>query len=151
MSKVMVWVHGDSLRPGSAALAKHPEARRVFVFDDRVIEGYRLSLKRIVFIYESLLEIEGIEIRRGDVAAELAEAARESGVTRIVTTESVAPGFARISERLRRDYRLELEVLTEEPFAGIGKAESERMDLKRFSRFWQPIKSRALNLNRSLW
>lgn len=149
MSEVLVWVHGDCLRPGNPALTGHPEAPRVFVFDERVIARYRLSLKRIVFIYECLLEIDGISIRRGDVAAELAEAARESGARRIVTMESVAPGMARIRERLRRDYGLPVEMLSEEAFAGIDRR--ERLDLKRFSRYWQPLKRRAMSLNHSLW
>jgi hypothetical protein len=149
MSEVLVWVHGDSLDPRGPALLAHPEAPRVFVFDDRVLERYQVSLKRIVFMYESLLEIEGIEIRRGDTVTELAAAAREHGVRRIVTVESVAPRMARICEELRRRHQLAVEIRSLEPFVVLSKEETARLDLKRFSRYWQPLKRRALSLNRS--
>lgn len=142
-------MHGDSLDPNGPALSSCPEAPRVFVFDDEVMERYRISLKRIVFIYECLLEIEGIEVRRGGVAAELAAAAVEYGARRIITVESVAPRFARICQELRERYRLPVEVLPLEPFIGLARGEAERLDLKRFSRYWQPLKRRALSLNRS--
>ncbi|NDD65634.1 MAG: hypothetical protein EBZ36_16905 [Acidobacteria bacterium] len=145
----IVWIHGDSLDPNGPALRRCPDAPRVFVFDDEVLERYRISLKRIVFIYECLLEIEGIEVRRGGVAAELAVAAGEHGARRIVTVESVTPRFARICHDLRERYRLAVEVLPLEPFISLARGEAERLDLKRFSRYWQPLKRRALSLNRS--
>ena len=149
MSQSLVWVHGDSLDPQGPALVAHPDAPRVFVFDEQTLESYRVSLKRIVFIYESLLEIEGIEIRRGAVAEELAVVAAEQGCQQIVTVESVAPGFARICRELRQAYRLPVEVLPVAPFVALARGEEERLDLKRFSRYWQPLKRRALSLNRS--
>ena len=149
MSETLVWVHGDSLDPRGPALLANPDARRVFVFDDQVLERYQVSLKRIVFIYESLLEIEGIEIRRGDLVAELAAAAAEDGCRRIVTIESVAPRFAKICEALRQKHRLTVEVMQVTPFIPLARGEAEKLDLKRFSRYWQPLKRRALSLNRS--
>ena len=149
MSEVLVWMHGDSLDPGGPALSAFPDARRVFVFDEEVLTRYRISLKRIVFIYECLLEIEGIDIRRGDVATELAAAAEEYGARRIVTVESVAPRFHSICQQLRERFNLPVEVLPPEPFVSLARGQTERLDLKRFSRYWQPLKRQALNLNRS--
>ncbi|MFM8392913.1 MAG: hypothetical protein ACKOB4_03185 [Acidobacteriota bacterium] len=149
MSETLVWVHGDSLDPEGPALKAYPGAPRVFVFDERVLERYQVSLKRIVFIYESLLEIEGIEIRRGDVATELGAAAAEHGCRRIVTVESVAPRFPKICRELGQHHRLPVEVLPIPPLVELAKGEAERLDLKRFSRYWQPLKRRALSLNRS--
>jgi hypothetical protein len=149
MSGVLVWIHGDCLDPQGPAIKAHPDRPRVFVFDDRVIERYRVSLKRIVFIYECLLEIEGIEIRRGEIVSELVAAAAEHEARIVVTVESVAPRFASICQELRRRHGLVVEVLPLEPFVSMAKGEAERLDLKRFSRYWQPIKRRALSLNRS--
>ncbi|MFN0122362.1 MAG: hypothetical protein ACKV2V_17855, partial [Blastocatellia bacterium] len=89
MNDVLIWIHGDCLNPHSPALQAHPAAPRVFVFDEALLSQYHLSLKRIAFMYECLLEIPRIEIRKGDVAAELAAVAREHGCTRIVTVESL--------------------------------------------------------------
>lgn len=149
MNDVLVWIHGDDLNPQSRVLQAHPQAPRVFVFDDAVSEHYQLSLKRIAFLYECLLEIPRIEIRRGDVLAELVAAAQEHQCNRIVTTESVAPRFARLCAKLRREGRLAVETIPTEPFIELSAQENARLDLKRFSRFWNPLKARALSLNQS--
>lgn len=145
----LLWIHGDDLNPHSATLQAHAAAPRIFVFDDAVIERYQLSLKRIAFIYECLLEIPRVEIRKGDIAAELAEAAREHQCQRIVSTASVAPRFARLCDKLRHEYQLPVETMQIEPFVELSVQEAKRLDLKRFSRFWNPLKGKALSLNQS--
>ena len=149
MNEVLIWIHGDCLNPHSPALQAHPDAPRVFVFDDELLAQYSLSLKRITFLYECLLEIPRVEIRKGEVAAELAAAAREHGCSRIVTTTSVAPRFAQLCATLQREHNLLVEVLSLEPFVELSQAEQTQLDLKRFSRYWNPIKAKALSLNQS--
>jgi hypothetical protein len=143
MTQVLIWIHEVCLHPHSPALQAYPDAPRVFVFD----AAARVSLKRIAFQYECLLEIPGIEIRTGEVAAELAQAAREFGCQRIVTMESVSPNFQQIRALLAREYQLLVEALAPESFISLAAGEAERLDLKRFSRFWQTIRARALSLN----
>ena len=149
MENVLVWIHGDCLNPLSPALQTYAAAPRVFVFDQALIAQYRLSLKRIVFLYECLLEIPRIEIRQGDVAAELAAAARAHHCRRIVTAESVAPRFDQIRMALEREYHLSVEVIALEPFVELAPDVAAQLELKRFSRYWQSVKSRALSLNAS--
>lgn len=150
MSEPLIWIHGDCLDPRSPALRRWPTARRLFVFDDAILDRYRVSFKRIVFLYESLLEIEGIEIRRGSTVPVLLAAAAETGATRLVTIESVAPGFRRTVRRLEIEGPLTVEVVPPDPFVALSQGEDDRLDLKRFSRYWQVVKGRALSLNRSL-
>lgn len=147
MKKPLIWIHGDCLNPLSPALSKHSEAPRTFVFDIELLSTYRISLKRVAFLYECLLEIPGIEIRKGDVAVELAQAVSEYDCDSIVAMETVAPRFALIVERLKREFGLSVEIMKAESFAGIDA--NEKFDLKRFSRFWEKVKARALSLNRS--
>ncbi len=149
MENPLLWLHGDCLNPHSPALQAHPDAPRVFVFDDAVLERYQVSLKRIAFLYECLLEIPRIEIRKGNVTAELAAAAREHICQRIVTVESVAPRFARLRASLQREHNLPVEVLSLEPFVELSPSEQTQLDLKRFSRYWNPLKAKALSLNQS--
>jgi hypothetical protein len=144
--KVLIWVHEDCLHPNSPALQTYPDAPRVFVFDEAATP---VSLKRIVFQYECLLEIPRIEIRRGEVTAELSQAAREYDCQRIVTVASVAPHFAQVVSTLQRSHKLSMTVLAVEPFLELSPSEADRLDLKRFSRFWHAIKGRALNLNQA--
>ncbi len=143
MTQSLIWIHEDYLHPHSPTLQAHPDAPRVFVFD----AAARVSLNRIVFQYECLLEIPRIEIRTGEVAAELAHAAREHGCQRIVTTDSVAPEWAKICATLEREYQLQIVSFAPESFISLAAGEAERLDLKRFSRFWQTVKARALSLN----
>ena len=144
MDEPLIWIHGDCLDPRSPALTAHPRAPRVFVFDEELLARYRLSLKRIAFLYECLLEIPGIEIRRGEVAAELADAARETRARRIVTTASIAPRFADLRDALQRRHGLPVEALPVDPFLPLSPEEAARLDLKRFSRYWNALRARAL-------
>jgi hypothetical protein len=143
---VLIWVNEDCLHPQSPALQAHPNAPRVFVFDET---ASGVSLKRVAFQYECLLEIPHIEIRQGEIVAELVAAAREYGCTRIVTTASVAPSFANVTAALQREPQLAVTVLATEPLLELSASEAERLDLQRFSRFWPAIKGRAMSLDQS--
>jgi hypothetical protein len=65
----IVWIHADCLRRECAAFLQYPTAPAIFVWDDVVLRGYGLSLKRMVFLYECLLDLN-VAIYRGDVAAQ---------------------------------------------------------------------------------
>ncbi|NJL55294.1 deoxyribodipyrimidine photo-lyase [bacterium] len=141
LNKAVVWVHGDVLSPYGPALSAEPDAPAVFVWDDALLTEWRISLKRIAFIYECLLELP-VTIRRGDVAAEVAAFAQSHGAGRIVTAESPSPRFRdlcrAISHAMPSGSRLE--VLRVEPFV----AHDGPLDLKRFSRYWQAVKDDAM-------
>lgn len=127
----IVWVHGDALSPHNPALVAHPDAPALFVWDDALLTASRLSLKRIVFIYECLLELP-VTIRRGDIAAEIARFAAEHGATQVATTASIAPGFRRVVAALPPT--LSVTALPVPPFVDVP---SEQLDLRRFSRYWR--------------
>jgi deoxyribodipyrimidine photo-lyase len=119
----LFWMHGDGLRQAASAPA-------VFVFDAGVLRHYRLSFKRLVFLYECLLELE-VDLYRGRVdEVVLAEASRR-GVSQIVTTASPSPGFARLRARLEK--HLPVRLVREPEFLPPSPP---GQDLTRFSRFW---------------
>ncbi|EFA73369.1 conserved hypothetical protein [Raphidiopsis brookii D9] len=95
-----------------------------------LIAEWQLSLKRITFIYECLIELP-VEIRRGDVAQEVIRFARENNTGLVITTKSPSPKFAQICDLIRP--HLDLEVLAVEPFFDYDGF----LDLKRFSRYWK--------------
>jgi deoxyribodipyrimidine photo-lyase len=136
MNNPVVWVHGDDLSPENAALVAFPGAPSIFVFDDEVLERYRVSLKRIGFIYESLLELP-VVIRRGDPASEILAFAGEHGADAIVTTPSPAPGFRRIRRSLERTLPVEI-------VAGPAFVPDLDYDLGRFSRYWRTAQRHAV-------
>lgn len=130
MNYPVVWVHGDCLSPYGPALKAYPDAPVVWVWDEALIEEWQLSLKRITFIYECLLELP-VVIRRGDVAAEVVNFATEHNSDLVVTAESPSPRFKDISKEINRS--VPVEVLAVEPFFEYDGY----IDLKRFSRYWK--------------
>ncbi len=110
---VVIWIHGDCLAPDSPALVRHAGAPAIWVWDDELLEEWQLSLKRIVFIYECLLELP-VTIRRGNVADEVVRFAREHSAARVVTINSPSPRFRNIVDEVSRE--VNVEVLDAEPF-----------------------------------
>jgi hypothetical protein len=132
-SEPILWIHGDCLSPHNPAFERFPNAPAVFVFDDALLAEWEISLKRLVFMYECLLELP-VSIRRGEVAAVVVAFAAEHEARRIVTVESPSPRFRKlcraISAAMPSGSRLE--VLKNPPFVDYDG----RFDLKRFSRYW---------------
>lgn len=130
MNQPIVWVHGDCLSPHNPALKAYPDAPAIWVWDDALIEEWQLSLKRITFIYECLLELP-VVIRRGDVVAEVVNFAKEHNTDLVVTAESPSPRFADIYNQIEPS--VPVKVVAGEPFFEYDG----HIDLKRFSRYWK--------------
>ncbi|MBW4477778.1 MAG: hypothetical protein KME54_13130 [Tolypothrix brevis GSE-NOS-MK-07-07A] len=130
MTKPIIWVHGDCLSPQNPALKEYPDAPAIWVWDDALIEESQLSLKRLTFIYECLLELP-VVIRRGDVTREILAFAKEHNTSFVVTAESVSPRFDMICNEIEKT--LDLEIFEVEPFFEYDGY----INLKRFSRYWK--------------
>ena len=137
MSTVL-WLHDGCLRPCNPAFRVHPDAPAIFVLDDARLREQGWSLKRIVFVYECLLELP-VTIRRGDTAMQVAAFARQHEARQVVTVASPDPWLAKTRLTLQRT--LPVQVLPDEPFVTLHR----ETDLKRFSRYW-PKAERALGL-----
>ena len=149
MQRPILWIHGEALGPANPALLAHPGRPAVFVFDSALLAGRSpttgdpaapepqpVSLKRIGFLYECLLELP-VTLRHGDVAAEVLAFARAHGADGIVTSAGTDPRVAAICEVLEQE--LPVEVLEPEPFVELdGPA-----DLGRFSRYWRRAEREA--------
>ncbi len=133
----VIWIHGDCLDPHSAALRARSDRPAIWVWDEQLLATQQISLKRIVFLYECLLELP-VTICRGDVAREVLRFARQHGAGHVVTMGSVSPGF----QQIRGQIAAEIPVVTynKEPFVVI----QDKVDLRRFSRYWQQVKHAAL-------
>jgi hypothetical protein len=136
---VIVWVHGDNLNPHGPALAAYPDAPAIWVWDEALLAQWRISLKRVLFIYECLLELP-VVIRRGQMVNELARFAAAQGAATIATADSPSPRFRAICERLRQA-GFEVEVHAERPFLDYNG----RLDLQRFSRYWRVAQKYAFD------
>ena len=143
MNQPLVWIHGDDLSPYNRALKSYPEAPALFVFDDPLISHYQLSFKRILFLYECLLELP-VEIRKGLVSEEIIGFARENRSESVVTTRSVSPRFAQIVKKL------ELEIGPVTILEPPGLAEELEYDLRRFSKYWKKAESSVCRSHQQL-
>ncbi|NEU81184.1 hypothetical protein [Nostoc sp. UIC 10630] len=130
MTKPIVWVHGDCLSPYNPGLKKYPDAPAIWVWDEALIDEWQLSLKRLTFIYECLLELP-VVIRRGDVGQEILAFAREHDANLVVTANSPSPRFDDICNQIEGS--IAVETLEVEPFFDYDGY----IDLKRFSRYWK--------------
>jgi hypothetical protein len=141
LSKSIVWLHADCLSPYNPAMVKNPNVPAIFVWDDELLEEWQITLKRIVFIYECLLDLP-VTIRRGNVEEKVVLFAQECGAGRIITNESPSPRFREICQRISHSMPSgsRLEVLRGEPLVSVDK----EIDLKRFSRYWRTVKSYAM-------
>lgn len=136
-SKVLVWAHGDNLNPISPVFKKYPESKALWIWDKNYQQDPQISFKRVVFIYESLLELP-VQIISGDTQELLATRAKEIGATKIATMDSPCPEFNSVRRKLESK-GMSFEVLKEEP---LLKAYGQ-FDMKRFSRFWKRVEKYA--------
>jgi hypothetical protein len=128
--KPILWMHGDCLSPQNAAYQAYPNAPAVFVFDDALLAEMGITLKRVMFMYECLLEMP-VTIRRGDVVTEVLAFAYEQQAHSIATVDSPSPRFHRLCAAIGET--LPVEVLEEIPFLDYDG----QLDLGRFSRYWR--------------
>lgn len=139
--RAVVWVHADMLSLTHPALRIEEGAPAVFVFDEALLDAMQIGLKRVVFLYECLLEMP-VSIRRGVVVDEVLAFAAEHKAERIVTGSSVSPRFEVICRDIGKKLPMgsRLEVVNDEPFVVV----KEPLDLRRFSSYWQAVKHDVL-------
>ena len=134
----LVWVHTDGLNPKSDLLERFEDAAMCFVWDEEWLQTEKVSRKRVKFLEECLAEMPvGMEIKRGDVAAELLAAAKAAGAECVVALRTVDPRLLRAAEQIERTMPV---VWVDAP----RFVEERVYDLKRFSRYWQKAQGSAM-------
>ena len=94
-----VWLTAESLGDEDPALVAHRELPVVFVFDEALLAGLRLSGKRLVFLVERLAELatcREVEILRGDPVSSLRDRS-------VAVTFAPVPGFRERARLVRPD------------------------------------------------
>ena len=132
MERPVLWIHAEALGPANPALLAHPGRPAVFVFEPGLLEGAAgpISLKRVVFLYECLLELP-VTIRQGDGADEVLAFAARHRADGVVTSAWVDSQLGDTAACVAA--ALPLQVLEPEPFVDLP----EPVDLRRFSRYWR--------------
>ena len=133
----LVWLHEDALRSNHPVFdVAGPGSRAVFVWDDAYLQQMDYGFKRLVFIYETLLELP-LSIVRGDLVDCLSQMACQHG-GRILVPETPNPRLQGITAQLCREF--EVEVVADQPFVILAR----EPDLRRFFRFWNSARKAAM-------
>lgn len=136
MDHSIIWVHGDNLSPTQPIWTQFPQVPAVWVWDDDLLQAWGISFKRLVFIYECLLELP-VEIRRGQVIQELTDFIHQHHATQVITSPSPSPRFRQICQGLP----VPIQIISSSAFVEIP----DNTDLKRFSRYWKAAKPNLLS------
>jgi len=140
VSDAVLWIHDEMLGQQHPAFDEAGDVPRCFVFDTRWLADERLSLKRIVFMYESALDMEPRPvIIKGEVEQAVGGFAQQHGAGRIITGRSYKPRIKRQIEHLGE--RFEVQVVEAVPLVRVPVD----ADLKRFSRYWNQAKRTAFD------
>lgn len=117
------WIHFDALDPAWL----HPAHPAVCILDDAYFEHAGWGLKRLVFIYETLLEMPQVDIYRGPTLDLLT-----SFGAPIATVDSPDPWLRHQFDALRAR-GIELTIHPAPSFVNLPP----HTDLRRFARYWK--------------
>ena len=137
MNTPLIWLHEEALRLTHPVFRIAPDtAKAIFVWDDNYLRQLNYSLKRLVFIYETLCELP-VDIIKGDTCAVIRELAPN-------TVYIPASNKAHINKTIDALQSIAtIKVIEDETFAVIP-------DSKIFTRFfpyWKIAEQTALQKN----
>ncbi len=138
LARPLVWLTLDSVSPRSPAATAYPDSPRVHVIDSVWLRRERPTLKRLVFLFECLADVSGVEVIVGDPRTVIPERAAAHGCDGVSLADTPCPLVrAAVAEMAAR---LPVEVRAWPTFCDRSRV----TDLGRFSRYWQQVKRSAL-------
>jgi deoxyribodipyrimidine photo-lyase len=137
-TRPLVWLTLDSAAATSPAAAESPGAPRLFVVDPGWLATERPALKRLVFLFECLAEVPGVEVIVGDPRDVVPARAAAHGCDGVAVAETSCP----------RDLAAVGVMRVGLPVVEVAWPRfcdrSQVRDLGRFSRYWQKVERSAL-------
>jgi len=136
MHKTVIWVHEKALNKEHKALHNlDDQSLAIFIWDDEYFRNRSYSLKRLVFIYETLCQMP-LVLARGNTFAQIESLAP----ARIKTFATADSHIRQIIDKLSLTY--DVEIIKPQPFITLA----EDKQYKRFFSYWnQAQKSAFLN------
>ena len=137
MNAAIIWLNEQTLRLSNPVFSKAPKnARPIFIWDDEYFQNCGYSLKRLVFIYETLCELS-IEIIHGKTLEILVN---------LKTTELFIPvsnnSFVRkLITQIPKNININL--VEDDNFVIIN----DKTEFKRFFQYWNKAKKTAFIIN----
>lgn len=141
--KALLWHHTDSLNPASSLITSHGKAPAAFIWDTGWLVPNRISLKRVLFIAESLQEMPGvIDVRVGDLPEGLLAAAHTAKADYILAQRTPDPRLNAAAAQVGQ--HVPVAWFDPPPFVESSRG----FDLKRFSRYWKRAQTSAMQPTR---
>ena len=134
----VVWLTLDSASTCGPAAVAHPDAPAVFVVERDWLERERPTLKRLVFLFECLADVPGLEVHVGDAGRIVPECAARHAADGVVVADTPCPRVRAAAAGIDRE--LPVRVLDWPALAGVDRL----TDLGRFSRTWHLVRDEAL-------
>jgi len=139
MSAPIIWVHEDALRQSHPVFSRAGVAKSYFVWDNEYFKHQNYTAKRLLFIYECLLEMD-VTIIEGKTEAVL----RELSEGEIHTAKTINPYFKNILKNLA--VNADVHITPDELFSQIPYD----TDMGRFFRFWNKGRKSMMKPNAGL-
>jgi hypothetical protein len=126
MNQPLIWLHEEALRTSHPVFKAAPQGTRaIFVWDDDYLQKLGYSLKRLVFVYETLCELP-VDIIRGDTVSVI----KELAPSQLYIPESHKPHIVQLINSLKVVTAVEIE--QDDAFVQIPQTK----DFKRFFKYW---------------
>lgn len=137
MSNQLIWLHDKALGQAHPVLHElRKDTQVIHVWDDAYYQSRSYSLKRLVFIYETLCELP-VEIIHGNTI-EVLQFLHSGKIIIPYTADTV---IKKLSEKLSEI--AEVEIVKEKPFVSVAVDE----EYKRFFKYWNKAKKTAFLTN----
>jgi hypothetical protein len=137
MSAPLIWLHEEALRITHPVFRVAPEkTKAIYVWDDGYFRQAKYSLKRLIFIYETLCELP-IDIIRGSNAAIVQEFAPST----LYVPATNNPLIVNIITSL--EATVPVIVVEDEAFVVIKKTS----EFRRFFQYWNKAEKIAFTYN----
>lgn len=129
----LILLHEDSLRMTHPVFDVAPEgARVIYIWDDSYIQRAGYSLKRLIFIYETLCGLE-VDILRGDTLSIL----QDIHPSLVYIPQTNHPFLIEMIASIRKV--LAVTLVADDPFVKFDKP----MEAKRFFQYWSIAEKKA--------
>jgi len=139
MTQSLIWLHDEALRLTHPVFAAAPfGAKAIFIWDDSYLKNSGYSLKRLVFIYETLCTLP-IEIIHGDTLTTLRNIAEPS----LYIPYSYHSFIQNVISEL--SVIMVAHIKQDETFVSISKD----TDFTRFFKYWNKAEQTAFRVNGS--
>ena len=133
MNVPLIWLHEEALRITHPVFKAAPKGTKaIYVWDDTYFRQANYSLKRLIFMYETLCELP-VEIIRGNTL----EVLRELKPFTLYVPETNNPLIVKIIHDLKS--AMSVQLVEDEAFAII----KNQSDFRRFFQYWNKAEKTA--------